>query len=71
MMDKTLTWEDSYAIALALIQRYPDKILEEVSLGMVYQWVISLPGFADDLMLANDEILAAIYQAWIEEVYNL
>lgn len=70
-MDKTLTWEDSYAIALALIQRYPDKILEEVSLGMVYQWVISLPGFADDLMLANDEILAAIYQAWIEEVYNL
>ena len=70
-MDKTLTWEDSYAIALALIQRYPDKILEEVSLGMVYQWVISLPGFADDLLLANDEILAAIYQAWIEEVYNL
>ena len=69
-MDKTLTWEDSYAIALALIQRYPDKNLEEVSLGILYQWVISLPGFTDDPDLANDEILVAIYQAWIEEVYN-
>jgi FeS assembly protein IscX len=69
-MDKTLTWEDSYAIALTLVQRYPDKNLEEVSLGMVYQWVISLPGFADDPMLANDEILAAIYLAWIEEDYT-
>jgi FeS assembly protein IscX len=69
-MDKTLTWEDSYAIALALIQRYPDKNLEEVSVGILYQWVISLPGFTDDPDLANDEILVAIYQAWIEEVYN-
>ena len=69
-MDKTLTWEDSYAIALALIQRYPDKNLEEVSVGILYQWVISLPGFTDDPDLANDEILVAIYQAWSEEVYN-
>ena len=69
-MDKTLTWEDSYAIALALIQRYPDKNLEEVSVGILYQWVISLPGFTDDPDLANDEILVAIYQAWIEEVFN-
>lgn len=69
-MDKTLTWEDSYAIALALIERYPDNNLEEVSLGMVYKWVVSLPGFADDPMVANDEILAIIYQSWIEEAYN-
>ena len=59
-MDETLTWEDSYAVALALIQRYPDKNLEEVSVGMLYQWIISLPGFADDPDLANDEILVAI-----------
>lgn len=69
-MDETLTWEDSYAVALALIQRYPDKNLEEVSVGMLYQWVISLPGFVDDPDLANDEILVAIYHTWIEEVYN-
>jgi len=69
-MDETLTWEDSYAVALALIQRYPEKNLEEVSVGMLYHWVISLPGFADDPDLANDEILVAIYHTWIEEVYN-
>ena len=69
-MDKTLTWEDSYAIALALLERYPDKNLEEVSLGMIYHWVVNLPGFADDPSVANDEILAIIYQSWIEEVYN-
>lgn len=69
-MDKTLTWEDSYAIALTLIQKFPARNLEEVSLGMIYKWVIGLPEFVDDPVLANDEILTAIYQIWIEEAYN-
>lgn len=67
-MDSSLTWDDSYAIALALVERHPDIRLEEVSLGMIYQWTVELPVFVDDKELANDSILAAIYQEWFEEV---
>ncbi|HEX6303760.1 MAG TPA: Fe-S cluster assembly protein IscX [Anaerolineales bacterium] len=66
-MDDYLTWDDSFAIARALIQKFPDIRLEEVSLSMIYRWTVSLPGFQDDPELANDGILAAIYQEWFEE----
>ena len=68
-MVTTLTWEDSYAIALALIESSPNVELENVSLGMIYRWTLDLPGFDDDPDLANDEILIEIYHAWFEEVY--
>ena len=71
MMDNLLTWDDSYAIALALIRRYPDVRLEDVSLGMIYRWTTELPDFHDDKELANDSILSAIYQEWLEEVNPL
>jgi FeS assembly protein IscX len=67
-MDDNLTWEDSYAIALFLIKCYPTASLEDVSLNMIYEWTIALPGFCDDPGLANDTILASIYQEWFEEV---
>jgi FeS assembly protein IscX len=70
-MDHTLTWDDSYAIALALIDRHPEIPLEEVSLGMIYRWTTQLPEFNDDPELVNDLILTSIYQAWIEEVNPL
>ncbi|MBN2547830.1 MAG: Fe-S cluster assembly protein IscX [Anaerolineales bacterium] len=63
-----LTWEDSYAIALALRQEHPHIRLEEVSLGMVYRWTLELAEFYDDLNLANEAILESIYQEWFEEV---
>jgi len=34
---------------------------------MIYHWTLALPDFADDPQLANDAILAAIYQEWFEE----
>ncbi len=68
MMSDTLIWEDSYAIALALMERHPMQNLEGVSLGMIYEWTKALPEFQDDLELANDAILSAIYQEWFEEV---
>lgn len=70
-MDDSLSWEDSYAIALTLIRRYPGIRLEEVSLGMIFRWTMDLPEFSDDPELANDEILAAIYQEWFEEVNSI
>ena len=67
-MPDTFTWDDSYAIAQALRQRFPSIDLEEVSLIMIYRWTVELPGFDDDPQLANDSVLAAIYQEWFEEV---
>ena len=67
----TLTWEDSYAIAQALSNLKPDIDLEKVSLMMIYQWTLGLPGFDDDPELANDGILEAIYQEWYEEVAGI
>ncbi|GAB4536158.1 MAG: Fe-S cluster assembly protein IscX [Anaerolineales bacterium] len=68
-MTKRLTWDSTYAIALALIEQYPDVDLEQVSLNMVYAWTLALPDFDDEPALANENILAAIYQEWYEEVY--
>jgi FeS assembly protein IscX len=67
-MPETLTWDDSFAIAQVLRNRFPSIDLEEVSLNMIYRWTVELPGFDDDPQLANDSVLAAIYQEWLEEV---
>ena len=67
-MRELLVWDSSYAIALALKERFPTEDLENVSLNMVYEWVLSLSDFDDDPALANDEILMAIYQDWLEEI---
>jgi len=69
--DSTFTWEDSYAIAQALSKSRPEIDLEEVSLLMIYRWTVDLSGFDDDLELANDGILEAIYQEWYEEVAGI
>jgi len=37
-------------------------------LEILYNWVIELPEFKDDLELANDGILLAIFQEWYEEL---
>lgn len=67
-MSKRYHWDSTYEIALALKERYPDEDLENVSLQMIFEWVIALPEFDDDLELANDEILLAIFQEWYEEL---
>ena len=65
-----LTWDDTYAIALALQRTYPDADLQQVSLGMIYTWTLALNEFADNPQLANEEILAAIYREWFEEIIS-
>jgi FeS assembly protein IscX len=66
-----LTWDDSYAIALVLREQRPQTDLESVSLEMIYRWTVALPEFDDDPALANDDILAAIVQEWLEEANPL
>jgi FeS assembly protein IscX len=69
--EKTLSWDDSFAIAQALSKSHPEVNLEHVSLMMIFDWTIDLPEFNDDPELANDGILAAIFQEWYEEVNRI
>ncbi|MCF6278445.1 MAG: Fe-S cluster assembly protein IscX [Anaerolineales bacterium] len=66
-MTEPLYWEATYAIALALKEAHPEVDFEQISLGMICQWTLQLAQFQDDPELANDGILAAIYQDWYEE----
>ena len=50
---------------------HPSVDLETVTLAMIQAWVTALPEFADDPTLVNDDLLAAIYQEWYEEVNPL
>lgn len=62
-----LSWDDSFAIALELKQRYPNVSLEELSLNTIYHLTITLPNFFDDKELANETILQAILNEWLED----
>jgi FeS assembly protein IscX len=66
-MAEELYWDSPYAIALRLMAQHPEVDLSSVTLRMLYNWVIALPEFRDDPQLANDDLLAAIFQEWLEE----
>ena len=61
-----LTWEATYALAEALMQRHAGVDLAAVSLSDIHRWVLALSGFDDDPALANDDVLLAIYREWLE-----
>ncbi len=62
-----LDWESTYAVVLALMDAHPDAVLDDVGLHQLFQWIIVLPDFADDPLLANDAILNEILRVWYEE----
>ncbi len=66
-----LYWDSSFEVARRLMETHPAADLETVTLSMLQAWVLALPGFADDPDLVNDDLLAAIYQEWYEEVNPL
>ena len=70
-MSEDLYWDGAYAIARKLKAAQPQIDLCQVTLNMIYNWVIALPDFKDDPNLANDDLLAAIYQEWYEETHPL
>ena len=66
-----LYWDGAFAIARQLQAAQPQIDLSQVTLNMIYNWVIALPDFRDDPELANDDLLAAIFQEWYEETHPL
>ena len=66
-----LYWEATYAIAMALIEYFPDHNPEEVGLNELAQIVQSLPGFNDEPGLVTEQILLDIQTVWYEEATSL
>jgi FeS assembly protein IscX len=72
-MDNTqeLFWDATYAIAMALIDQYPERSPEEVGLNEMAEMIEQLPGFIDDPALATERILIDIQIVWYEEAVNI
>ncbi len=63
-----LYWDATWEIVLSLKAAYPDIEVETIGLDQLYQYVTTLPNFADDPRLANEGILNEILREWYEEV---
>lgn len=62
-----LYWDATYAIAVSLIEHYPEVSPDRVGLRELERLVERLPNFRDDPVLANERILKDIQITWYEE----
>jgi FeS assembly protein IscX len=62
-----MKWTDSREIAIALLEAHPGIDPARVNFVDLRNWVLALPGFADDPKRSGEKILEAIQMAWIEE----
>jgi FeS assembly protein IscX len=63
----SLKWTDTREIAIELIEAHPDVNPMTVRFTDLHQWVLGLPGFADDPQHSGEKILEAIQMAWMDE----
>ena len=63
----TLKWTDTFEIAVALEEKFPE--IDNINLRFtdLHKWILDLDGFQDDPNKSNEKILEAIQMAWIEE----
>lgn len=64
-----LYWDTTYAVAVALIEHYPDLDPVEVGLVELVGLVENLPDFADDTAV-TERMLQDIQITWYEETTN-
>lgn len=62
-----MKWTDTYAIAEALYDKFPDVDPAGVRFTDLRRWVLELDGFDDAPERSGEKILEAIQQAWIQE----
>tara|TARA_B100001057_G_C22678225_1_gene882709 strand:+ start:539 stop:730 length:192 start_codon:yes stop_codon:yes gene_type:complete len=62
-----MKWSDTFDIAIALEEKYPEEDNINLRFTDLHSWIISLEGFDDDSNKSNEKILEAIQMAWIEE----
>lgn len=63
-----LYWDATYAIAIALIEHYPELDPVEVGTLELANLVEALPNFKDDPELVTERILKDIQITWYEEI---
>ncbi|QYK03255.1 Fe-S cluster assembly protein IscX [Shewanella psychrotolerans] len=62
-----MKWIDSLDIALSLLEAHPDVDPSQVRFTDLYDWIVALEEFDDDLDHCNERILEAIQLCWINE----
>jgi FeS assembly protein IscX len=62
-----MKWTDTRDIALALVERHPNVNPRNVRFTDLRQWILELPGFADDPAHCGEKILEAVQMTWMEE----
>jgi FeS assembly protein IscX len=65
-----LYWDSTYAIAIALLQHYPQRHPEHVGLEEMARMIEELPGFADDPSQVTEQFLLDIQTVWYEEALS-
>jgi FeS assembly protein IscX len=63
-----MKWTDTFDVAIALSEKYPDVDPKTVRFTDLFEWVLGLPGFDDDPKRCGEKILEGIQMAWIDEV---
>ena len=66
-----LYWDSTFAIAIALLENYPQLNPENVGLEEMAHMIESLPGFEDDPSQVTEQLLLDIQTVWYEEAFNL
>ncbi len=62
-----MRWTDVREIGIALAESKPEVEPLSVRFTDLMEWVLALPGFADDRERCNEKILEAIQMAWLDE----
>jgi FeS assembly protein IscX len=65
-----LYWDSTYAIAVTLMQTYPDLSPEDVGLIELAEMVVAFPNFQDDPAQYTERILLDIQNVWYEESFS-
>lgn len=65
--DIELYWDATYAVAVALIETYPDVQPDSVGLDELADMIEALPNFVDDPAMVTERILLDIQITWYEE----
>lgn len=62
-----LYWDSTYEIVLNLIAVYPQIDPNQLGVQQLLEMILALPNFADEPVLANEDLLVDILRVWYEE----
>lgn len=63
----SLTWTDTYDIAIELSEKFPELDPKSVRFTDLHRYVMELDDFSDDPKRSNEKILEAIVTCWMQE----